>query len=158
MIEMSDASTETIAIKGGMYLTFVLNKEVYGLEILKVQEIIGMVPITAVPGSPPQLRGVINLRGKVIPVLDLRRKLGLEEAEDTEKTCIVLLKVVFDGRTRILGITVDEVCEVLRIVEDQIEPPPCFNVGVRTDHLLGIGKAGGRVILLLDANLTLVQE
>jgi purine-binding chemotaxis protein CheW len=145
------------ASRAGKYLTFVLGKEIYGLEILKVQEIIGNIGTTKVPGSPHHIRGVINLRGKVIPVADLRVKFGLEAAEDTQKTCITVLQVQLGGRPVTMGIVVDEVCEVLKIAEGQIEPAPDFGTATDTESILGIGKVGEKVILLLDVDRALAD-
>jgi len=144
---------------GGKYLTFELGGEVYGLEILKVQEIIGMMTVTRVPRTPNFVRGVINLRGKVIPVIDLRRKFGMEPQEDTEKTCIVVVQIAAGGtdQTTTMGIIVDEVSEVLDIDAEQIEPPPSFGASVDTDFILGMGKVAERVVMLLDIDKVLTQ-
>ncbi|HUW81813.1 MAG TPA: chemotaxis protein CheW [Phycisphaerae bacterium] len=141
--------------QGGKYLTFQLGKEVYGLEILRVQEIIGMMSVTRVPGSPEFVRGVINLRGKIIPVVDLRLKFGLESQPDTEKTCIIVAQVVRAEQEVTMGIIVDEVSEVLDIAGDQIEPPPSFRSAVDTDFILGMGKVGRKVVVLLDVDRVL---
>lgn len=130
---------------GGKYLTFKLADEEYGVEILKVREINGLMDITALPQMPVHMKGVINLRGKVIPVIDLRLKFGLEEIEATEQTCIIVVNV---GQE--IGIIVDTVCEVLDIAGDQIEPPPDLGTGVDTSFILGMGKVGEAVKILLD--------
>jgi len=130
----------------GKYLTFVLADESYGLEILKVREIIGMMAITAVPRTPPFVKGVINLRGKVIPVIDLRLKFGISEVAHTEETCVIVVDV---GSVE-MGIIVDKVSEVLNIAAGEIEDTPSFGVSVDTDFILGLGKANGRVTILLD--------
>jgi purine-binding chemotaxis protein CheW len=132
--------------RAGKYLTFMLAGESYGLEILKVREIIGMMEITAVPRTPGFVRGVINLRGKVIPVIDLRLKFEMEAAAQTEQTCIIVVNV---GDIE-MGIIVDKVSEVLNIAESDIEDAPSFGVSVDTHFILGIGKAGGKVIILLE--------
>ncbi len=139
---------------GGKYLTFVLAEEEYGLEILKVREIIGMMDITAVPRTPEFVKGVINLRGKVIPVVDLRRKFGLPSVEATEQTCIIVVHV---GQVE-MGIVVDKVSEVLDIASEDIEPPPSFGVSVDTDFILGMGKAGNKVTILLDISRVLTGD
>jgi len=139
---------------GGKYLTFVLLEEEYGLEILKVREIIGMMDITAVPRTPDFVRGVVNLRGKVIPVIDLRSKFGMETAEATEETCIIVVDV---GNVE-MGIIVDKVSEVLDIASEDIEPPPQFGVSVDTDFILGMGKTNNRVTILLDISKVLTGE
>ena len=140
----------------GKYLTFVLGGEQYGLEILKVQEIMGMMDVTRVPRAPGFVRGVINLRGKVIPVMELRTKFAMDTIEDTEKTCIIVVQVKQEGTVVTMGIIVDEVSEVLDIRGEQIEPSPEFGSGVNTDFILGMGKAAGRVTILLDISKVLV--
>lgn len=151
------ATASTIA-KAGKYLTFQMGKEVYGIEILKVQEIIGMMPVTRVPKTPDFVRGVINLRGKVIPVIELRRKFGMESREDTDRTCIVVVQVIGAVGTVTMGLLVDEVSEVLNVGQEQIEAPPSFGVGVDTDFILGMGKVGQKVLMLLDADKVLSNE
>lgn len=136
--------------RAGKYLTFFLAGEEYGLEILKVSEIIGLQPITRVPRMPEFVRGVINLRGKVIPITDLRMKFGMG-AEDSEDSCIIVVQM----RGIQTGIVVDRVSEVVAINESDIEDAPSFGAGIRTEFLLGIGKAGGRVKLLLDIDKVL---
>lgn len=137
--------------RGGKYLTFFLAGEEYGLEILTVQEIIGMMDITPVPRTPEHIRGVLNLRGKVIPIIDLRLKFDMPSAERTSETCII----VVEANSMQTGIVVDQVSEVLAIPAEEIEDPPAFGSEVRTDFILGIGKAAGRVKLLLDIDRVL---
>lgn len=139
---------------GGKYLTFGLADEEYGLEILKVREINGMMDITAVPRTPDFIQGVINLRGKVIPVVDLRLKFGMSAIEPTEQTCIIVVDV---GRVE-MGIIVDKVSEVLNIAGEDIEPPPTFGVSVDTDFILGMGKANSKVTILLDISRVLTGD
>jgi len=138
----------------GKYLTFVLGDEEYGLEILKVREIIGLMDITPVPQTPVFIKGVINLRGKVIPVIDLRLKFGMEEAEPTEETCII----VVDIDDTLMGILVDTVSEVLDIASGQIEPAPAFGSHISTEFILGMGKIQGKVKILLDVGRVLSPE
>ena len=144
-----------LAGHAGKYLTCQLGDEAYALEILRVQEIIGMMTVTRVPGTPEFVRGVINLRGKVIPVIDLRLKFGLERQTDTEKTCIIVAQVVRAAQEVTMGIIVDEVLEVLDVAADQIEPPPSFGSVVDTDFILGMGKIGRKVVMLLDVDRVL---
>jgi purine-binding chemotaxis protein CheW len=144
--EHTAETTELGAQLAGKYLTFQLGDEEYGLEILKVREIIGMMEITAVPRTPEHIKGVINLRGKVIPVVDLRSKFAMPEVEVTEETCIIVVDV---GQVE-TGIIVDRVSEVLDIAEKDIEQPPSFGTGVETDFILGMGKTDQRVTILLD--------
>lgn len=144
--------------KEGKYLTFSLAKEEYGLEILKVREIIGFMDITAVPQTPSYVKGVINLRGQVIPVIDLRAKFGMEAAKVTEETCIIVVEIGQKGRTFSTGIVVDTVCEVLDVDGQNIEASPDFGSSVKTDFILGIGKVGDSVKILLDIDKVLAGD
>jgi purine-binding chemotaxis protein CheW len=136
----------------GKYLTFGLGDEVYGIEILKVQEIIGLMRVTRVPGLPEVIRGVLNLRGKVIPVIDLRRKFSMDARADTERTCIVVVRVLREGQGVTVGLIVDDVREVLAITETQLEAVPKFTSGAETAFLLGMAKLSPRVVMLLDVD------
>ncbi len=151
----SAAGTECLA---GKYLTFCLQGEVYGLAILKVQEIIGIMPVTAVPRMPAFVRGVINLRGKIIPVIDLRLQFDLAGQEDTAKTCVIVVQIERDDHTVTIGVIVDEVAEVIDLKEDQIEPAPSFGTSVSTDFILGMGKINQKVIMLLDIDQVLSSD
>ena len=142
-----------VAAEEGKYLTFKLADEEYGVEILKVRELIGLMDITAVPQMPAYMKGVINLRGKVIPVVDLRLKFGLDEIEHTEETCIIVVDV---GKE--IGIVVDTVSEVLDIAGDNIEPPPSMGGSVDTTFILGMGKVGDEVKILLDIDKVLTDD
>ena len=143
------------AALAGKYLTFNLGKELYGVEILKVQEIIGVLPVTKVPKSPPFIKGVINLRGKVIPVIDLRLKLGMEEHVHNEKTCIIVVNMPVEGQTIAVGVVVDSVREVYDFNASQIEFAPKFGVDVDSAAILGIGKINEVVVMLLDISKAL---
>ena len=138
----------------GKYLTFILNNEEYGLEILKVREIIGVMDITPVPQTPPFIKGIINLRGKVIPVVDLRLKFVMPEIEYTKETCII----VVDISNRLMGIIVDTVSEVLDIAAKDIEPTPSLGSDIKTDFILGMGKIKGKVKILLDIDRVLTLD
>jgi purine-binding chemotaxis protein CheW len=142
-------------IKGGKHLTFALAQEEYGLEILKVREIIGYMEVTAVPQTPHDVKGVINLRGQVIPVVDLRAKFGMEAADVTEQTCIIVVEIRQGGRECSTGIIVDRVQEVLDISEQSIEDAPQFGAAVHTDFILGMAKVGDTVKILLDIDAVL---
>ena len=155
---MSEALVEREAgttAQEGKYLTFQLGEEVYGLRILKVQEIMGLMAVTHVPRTPSFVRGVVNLRGKVIPVIDLRLKFGMAHRDDTERTCIIVVQVVRDSQQVTMGLIVDEVSEVLNIMAEDIEPPPSFGASVDTAFILGMGKVGNKVIMLLDVDRVL---
>ena len=133
-------------------LTFSLGKEGYGLSILKITEIIGMMDITPVPQTPDFIKGVINLRGKIIPVMDLRLKFGMEEKEYNEKTCIIVADIFIEGIQKQLGVVVDMVSEVVTILATQIEPPPEYGSSIERNSILGIGKIKDRVIIILDVD------
>ncbi len=139
----------------GKYLTFALGPEEYGLEILKVREIMGIMEITAVPQTPAHVRGVINLRGKVIPVIDLRARFGMETTETTDQTCIIVVEITQQGQGFNTGIVVDRVQEVLDIAGENIEDAPQFGSNVATDFILGMGKIGDTVKILLDIDKVL---
>ncbi|MDB5326773.1 MAG: chemotaxis protein [Phycisphaerales bacterium] len=149
------ATSMSVGAKGGKYLTFVLGREEYGLEILKVREIFGVMEITAVPRMPPHVRGVINLRGQVIAVVDLRAKFAMAAAAQTEQTCIIVVEILRDGRKFNTGIIVDKVSEVLSIPSESIEDAPSFGEAVKTDFILGMGKIGHSVKILLDIDKVL---
>jgi purine-binding chemotaxis protein CheW len=139
----------------GKYLTFSLDREEYGIGILKVKEIIGMMRITPVPQTPEHVKGVINLRGKVIPVLDLRARFGMASTEYTERTCIVVVEIDSPSGKLHMGLVVDSVSEVMNIKGSDIEDTPAFGTTLNTDHILGIAKAGGSVKILLDIDKVL---
>jgi len=142
----------------GKYLTFSLADEEYGIGILKVKEIIGMMSITSVPQTPGFVKGVINLRGKVIPVVDLRLKFGMESTEYTERTCIIVVEITSNSREVLIGIVVDAVSEVLNIREDDIEDTPTFGARLNTGYILGMAKVDGEVKILLDIDKVLSSE
>ena len=142
----------------GKYLTFNLNGEEYGLEILKVKEIIGLMDITSLPQTPDFVKGVINLRGKVIPVVDLRLRFQLNEAEHTEKTCIIVVEVESENRYSQIGIVVDSVSEVLQVQEDDLQATPSFGVNIDTSYILGMAKSQNRIRTLLDINRVLMTD
>ncbi|OGV52660.1 MAG: chemotaxis protein CheW, partial [Lentisphaerae bacterium GWF2_52_8] len=140
------------------YLTFRLADEVYGLPILKVQEIISLMPITRVPRTPAFVMGVINLRGKVIPVISMRSKFSLAATPDTERTCIIVVQIEFSSQTITLGIIVDEVSEVLDLKSEQISPTPAVGAAVDTAFLTGMGKVNDEVVMLLNLDLAFSAE
>lgn len=134
----------------GKYLTFALGNEEYGLEILKVREIVGYQNITSVPKTPKAIKGVINLRGQVIPIIDLRCQFGMEEKEISEQTCIIVVENKTEDRTYPTGVIVDKVSEVLDIGAAQIEEAPDLGANTSIDFIQGIGKIGNAVKILLD--------
>ena len=148
------AEKKEASIHEGKYLTFVLGSEEYGIEIIKVREIIGIMDITTVPQTPDYMKGVINLRGKVIPVIDLRLKFSMSEEEYTQETCVIVVEV---NNTHI-GIIVDSVSEVQDISGSEIEEPPVLGKGVDTNFILGMGKVKEKIIILLDIEKVLTSE
>ena len=150
----SGATDQDAGERGGKFLTFFLAGEEYGLEILKVHEIIKMMPVTSVPRTPEFIKGVINLRGKIIPIVDLRLKLEMEAKEQTDETCTIVVQA---GDLQI-GTIVDKVSEVLDIADGDIDDAPSFGGNVRSDYILGIGKSEGRVKLLLDIDKVLSMQ
>jgi purine-binding chemotaxis protein CheW len=149
-IAQTEQSHRVMLEKEGKYLTFALANEEYGLEILKVREIIGYMEITAVPQTPAYVKGVINLRGQVIPVVDLRAKFGMETSDITDETCIIVVETSQGDHKFSTGIVVDHVEEVLDIAGEDIEEAPQFGSSVNTDFILGMGKIGDNVKILLD--------
>lgn len=150
----SDALTD----KEGKYLTFSLADEEYGIGILKIKEIIGMMPITSVPRTPDYVQGVINLRGKVIPVIDLRLRFSMPESEYTDRTCIVVVEIGGQAMNMIIGIVVDSVSEVLNIKGEEIEETPSFGTSLDTDYIFGMAKVEGGVKILLDIDTVLSSD
>ena len=136
----------------GKYLTFSLGNEDYGVGILSVREIIGVMEITAVPHTPPYIKGVINLRGKVIPVLDLRLKFNMPHKDYDEKTCVIVVEVQGQTAPVQVGMVVDSVSEVLNIPAAEIEPPPSLGSASEADNILGMAKVKGEVKILLDVD------
>lgn len=139
-------------------LTFSLGTEGYGLSILKVKEIIGMLHITPVPRTPEFVKGIINLRGKIIPVMDLRLKFGMEEKTYNERTCIIVVEIEIMNTQRLLGVVVDMVSEVVSITSEEIEPPPEYGSKPDQNFILGIGKLKDRVVIIIDINRIFLQE
>jgi len=132
------------------YLGFTIADEEYAIGILRVKEILEYDTITRVPGTPPSIRGVINLRGSVVPVVDLALKFGLPASPITKRTCIVVVEVELDGDRTVMGVMADAVSQVMDLADGDVQPPPAFGTRVRMDHLLGMGRAGRKFILLLD--------
>jgi len=139
----------------GKYLTFSLGAEEFGLEILKVREIIGYIDVTAIPRTADYVKGVINLRGQVIPVVNLRLKFGMKESDVTDQTCIIVVETIRDNKEINVGIIVDRVQEVLDINEQDIDPSPQFSSSVDTDFILGIAKIGESIKILLSIDKVL---
>ena len=156
--EKIDQAVKVMADKEGKYLTFTLTEEEYGIGILKIKEIIGMLPITSVPQTPDFVKGVINLRGKVIPVMDLRLRFGMMSIDYTERTCIIVVEIAGQTGTILVGIVVDAVSEVLNIKGADIEKTPSFGTKLNTEYILGMAKMEGGVKILLDIDQVLSSD
>ncbi|MDY6838991.1 MAG: chemotaxis protein CheW [Thermodesulfobacteriota bacterium] len=150
MQEDMEGTGRTAANREGKYLTFALDNEEYGIGILKIREIIGMMPVTPIPQAPDYVKGVINLRGKVIPVVDLRVKFGMESVHYTERTCIIVAEIDGKAGNVVIGAVVDSVSEVLNINGDDIEDTPTFGATLKTDYILGMAKRDDNVTILVD--------
>ena len=153
-----DQAVKAMHDREGKYLTFSLAEEEYGIGILKIKEIIGMMPITTVPRTPEFVKGVINLRGKVIPVMDLRLRFGMKEIDYTERTCIVVVEIEGTSGTVMIGVVVDSVSEVLNIKGEDVEETPTFGAKLNTDYILGMAKMEGGVKILLDIDRVLNDQ
>jgi len=153
-----DQAVKAMADREGKYLTFSLANEEYGIGILRIKEIIGMMPITEVPQTPYYVKGVINLRGKVIPVMDLRLRFGMEAIDYVERTCIIVVEIEGQDGKILTGIVVDAVSEVLNIKAEELEETPSFGAKLKTDYILGMAKMEGGVKILLDIDKVLSSE
>ena len=158
LTETMDQAVKVLADREGKYLTFTMAEEEYGIGILKIKEIIGMMPITTVPQTPGFVKGVINLRGKVIPVVDLRMRFGIEAIDYTERTCIIVVEIEGESGIVMIGIVVDSVSEVLNIKGEDVEETPTFGVKLNTEYILGIAKMEGGVKILLDIDQVLSEN
>ena len=156
--EKIDQALKVMTEKEGKYLTFSLAQEEYGIGILKIREIIGMMPVTSVPQTPEFVKGVINLRGKVIPVVDLRLRFGMAAIDYSDRTCIIVVEIEGPVGTIQIGIVVDAVSEVLNIKGEDIEDTPTFGTKLDTDYILGMAKMEGGVKILLDIDRVLNDE
>ena len=140
------------------YLTFKLDHEIFALDITKVREVLDFTAITKVPRTPPFMRGVINLRGSVVPVVDLRLKFGMPKTEQTVNTCIIITEVTVDGDTVILGALADSVQEVLDLGAEHIEPAPKIGTKLNTEFIKGMGKQDDKFVLILDIDKVFSTE
>jgi purine-binding chemotaxis protein CheW len=154
----SRGRTSGAAANGGKYLTFMLGREEYGLPVLKVREIIKVMDITHVPQVPAHVLGVINLRGKVIPVIDLRRKFGFPDQPHTERTCIIVAEVDLSAAIVMMGVVVDAVSEVVTVAPTEIDATPDFGGQGTIDYILGLAKVKGSVKILLDLDRVLGSD
>lgn len=145
-------------VQDGKHLTFALGKENYGIPILEVREIIGMLDITEVPKTPEYIKGIVNLRGKIIPIMDLRSKFGMEAVEYTERTCIIVVEVNIHGMKRPMGIVVDTVSEVVNIEQGEIEAALDYGAKVEGNFLSGMGKVKDKVVMILEIEKIVSNE
>jgi purine-binding chemotaxis protein CheW len=145
-------------LEPAQYLTFVLAGEMFAIGILAIKEIIEYGSLTPVPMMPPSVRGVINLRGAVVPVMDLLARFGKSASQITKRSCIVIVEVAHGDDRQVIGVAVDAVNEVLDIAPADIEPPPAFGARIRSDFIQGMGKVKGRFVILLDLNHALSMD
>ena len=143
---------------GVQYLTFILAEEYYGVDILRVQEIKGWTPVTPIPNSPEYLRGVLNLRGAIVPIIDLRMRFNLDQTDYTATTVVIVLWIRSEGKERTLGIVVDGVSDVLNVSPDEIKPTPDFGTVVNTEYISGLSTVNEKMIMLLDVDRLLNME
>jgi len=158
MLATAESAATQNDVRAGKYLTFHLANEEFGIRVLKVREIMGLQDITAVPQTPCHIKGVINLRGKVVPVIDLRLKFGLPAAEYTQRTCIIVTQVQGESSVVLMGIVVDGVSEVLNLTGQEIEDTPDFGEDIAGRYLLGMAKVKGKVKILLDIDKVLSTQ
>ncbi len=158
MTDQNTPGAGKIIANTAKYMTFKLAKEEYGIEILKVRELIGLLEITRVPRTKSYIRGLINLRGKVIPVVDLRAKFGMPKTESTSQTVIIVVQIAVGSVSLTMGVLVDEVLEVRAIPEADIEPPPTLPQDIDTSFILGVGKVDKHIVFLLDIDRVLTVD
>jgi purine-binding chemotaxis protein CheW len=150
LLTPKDQTTAKADVRSGKYLVFHLGEEEFGIQVQKVREIMGVLDITQVPQTPPHVKGVINLRGKVIPVVDLRLKFDMPAKEYTHRTCIIVVQICGSHGTMLMGIVVDGVAEVLNIAGADVEDTPSFGKEVEVPYVMGLAKLKGKVKILLD--------
>lgn len=156
-VSMGAGSTD-VDVKGSQFLTFALADEEYGVDILRVQEIKGWTPVTRVPNTPDYVRGVLNLRGTIVPIVDMRARFNLEEVEYTPVTVIIVLAVASGEERRVIGIVVDAVSDVLNVSADDIKPPPDFGAKVNIEFINGLATIDDHMVMLMDADKLVTSE
>jgi purine-binding chemotaxis protein CheW len=158
MSEVIAKNENTRASEQGQYLTFMLGTEVFAIGILAIKEIIEYGSLTEVPMMPDSVRGVINLRGAVVPVMDLSVRFGKPASGVTKRTCIVIVETEREGQREVIGVVVDAVNAVLEISSEDIEPPPSFGPKIRTEFIEGLGKVNGKFVILIATDRVLAIE
>ena len=162
MLQSTTTAPSTAAqkadVRSGKYLAFCLGKEEFAIQVLRVREIMGIQEVTTVPHTPSHVKGVINLRGKVIPIIDLRLKFNMPELEYTQRTCIIVVEIEIQAAHVLMGVIVDSVSDVLTLQSADIENTPDFGEGITTPYLLGMAKIKGKVKILLDINEVLTSQ
>lgn len=141
---------DNVITKEQEMLTFTLGEEHYGVFILNVKEIVGMMPITRVPNTPSFIKGIVNLRGNIIPIMDIRSKFEMEEIPYNERTCIIIIQINVKGKGKLIGVVVDAVSEVVNILPEDVDVPPEYGAQTGEGFIVGIGKVKNRVIIILD--------
>ncbi len=150
--------TKRKALTGSRFLSFVLNDEEYCIEILKIKEIMGMTEITSIPQTPDFIKGVINLRGTIVPIIDLRLKFDMQFNDYTDRTCIVVVELSYDGELTLMGIVVDSIQEVINIPEEKISKVPYINAKIKSEYIEGIAEAGKTIKIVLNITKVLTEE
>ena len=150
--------TRRKTMSGTRFLSFVLHDEEYCIEILKIKEIMGMADITMIPQTPPFIKGVINLRGRIIPIVDLRLKFSLPERKYTDRTCIIIVELRYEEELTLMGVVVDTIQEVVNIPDDKISRVPYINAKIKSEYIRGIAEAGDRIKIVLDITRVLTDE
>lgn len=147
-----------VALETNQFLTFTLDDELYAVEVVKVREVLELKPVTKIPRMPPYMRGVINIRGNVVPVLSLRLKFGMEEIEDSKDTCIVVMDITTEGDHVTIGCLADSVQEVIDLDPEQVEPPPRIGTRVDANIIKGMGKREEEFLIILDTDKVFTNE
>lgn len=151
---MSDTSN----LSQSQYLTFSLGKEIFALDIVKVREVLELTTVSEIPRTPEYMKGVINLRGHAVPVVDMRLKLGMSQIEHTVDTCIIILEVNYDGDLLVMGALVDSVREVFEMLAEDIEPAPKMGASVKAEYIRGMGRQGDNFIIIVDVDSIFSEE
>jgi purine-binding chemotaxis protein CheW len=150
--------TKRKMLNGARFLSFILNQEEYCIEILKIKEIMGMTTITPIPQTPAFIKGVINLRGRIIPIIDLRLKFEMPYKDYLDRTCIVVVELDYNGQVNLMGIVVDTIQEVISIAKEKISDVPYINMKIKSEYIQGIAEAGDKIKIVLDITKVMTEE